>query len=92
MQCVLGFACATGENLTDVRYACVKEPSVVPTSWGLSAPPFLAPHPWAAERLGDCSEIAIDIPPMTIKRDLGASGKPSVFRSLSTGTNYSMSP
>jgi hypothetical protein len=44
MQCVLGFACATGENLTDVRYACVKEPSVVPTSWGLSAPSFLAPH------------------------------------------------
>ena len=44
MQCVLGFACATGENLTDVRYAWVKEPSVVPTPWGLSAPPFLAPY------------------------------------------------
>ena len=31
---------APGENLTDVGYACVKEPSVVSTPWGLSAPPF----------------------------------------------------
>ena len=44
MQCVLGFACATGENLTDVRYAWVKEPSVVPTHWALPAPPFLSPY------------------------------------------------
>jgi hypothetical protein len=91
MQCVLGVACATGENLTDVGYACVKGPSVVSTP-GVFPRRLSGAVPWAAERLGDCSEIAIDIPPMTIKRDVGASGEPNVFRSLSTGTNYSMSP
>jgi hypothetical protein len=40
MQCALGFACATGENLTDVRYACVKEPSVVPTPGVFPRRPF----------------------------------------------------
>ena len=91
MQCVLGFACATGENLTDVRYAC-KRTQRGPNPLGSFRAALSGPVPWAADRLGDCSEIAIDIPPMTIKRDLGASGEPSVFRSLSTGTNYSISP
>jgi hypothetical protein len=91
MQCVLGFACATGENLTDVRYACVKNPAWSQPPGVFPRRPFW-PRTMGHREIGDCSEIAVDIPPMTIKRDLRASGEPSVFRSLSTGTNYSMSP
>jgi hypothetical protein len=78
MQCALGFACASGENLTDVRYACVKEPSVVPPPGVSPRRPFW-PRTMGRREISDCSEIAVDIPPMTIKRDLGANGEPSVF-------------
>ena len=44
MQCVLGFACATGENLTDVGMRAVNEPSVVLNPLGSSASPFLSPY------------------------------------------------
>ena len=44
MQCVLGFAWATGENLTDVEYACVKEPGGGLNPLGSFRAAFLAPY------------------------------------------------